>query len=455
MNRRQFLATTAAGAASATAQTAPPNIVWITGDDLGPQLSCYGHPIVKTPNIDRLALEGCRFTHCFTAAPVCSPSRSAFNTGMYQIAIDAQNHRSHRKDGAKLPAGVKLVSQRLREAGYFTANVLEFAPGYRGIGKTDFNFNLEGKPYDGTHWRQRKSGQPFFAHINFIAPHKGVAFTDARKQKDLVDPKTVDLPPYYADHPVIRDEVANYYDAIHLLDKQVGALLAELEKDGVLDNSLVLFFGDNGRCLLRGKQWLYEAGLHVPLIIRWPGHVKPGTVRDELVSAIDWPATSLWAAGVKLPENMHGRPLLGPQAKPRDYIFGARDRCDMTVDRIRSVRDKRYKYIRNYMPERPYTQYNGYIKASYPTLTVMQELHKAGKLKGPELVFMADRKPPVEFHDLSADPHEINNLAESPKHKKLVAKYAAVLDKWLADMQDKGATPESEASKDGGLGSNT
>ena len=335
-----------------------------------------------------------------------------------------------------------MITDRFRAAGYFTCNVLDIAPGVRGTGKTDFNFARDGKPFDGTHWNQRKPGQPFFAQINFQAPHKGPAFVAARKQKILVDPKKVELPPFYPDHPVVRDEVANYYDAVQLLDYQIGVLREQLEKDNLLENTVIMHFGDNGRCLIRGKQWLYDHGTHVPLIVRWPGVAKPGAVRDEPCTALDMNASSLAAADIPIPDVYHGRPLFGPQAKPRDFIFTARDRCDMTIDRIRAVRDKRFKYIRNYMPERPYTQFNEYIKNSYPTLGVMKEQHAAGKLNAAQDLFMAVRKPEIEFYDTAKDPFEIHNLAAHPSQKKLVAQFGKRLDEWVTAMHDQGATLE-------------
>jgi arylsulfatase A-like enzyme len=447
LNRRHFLQASAAGLAVGAGTAAPqtPNVLWITGDDLGPQLGCYGFPLVQTPNIDRLAGEGVRFTQAFTTAPVCSASRSAFNTGMYQTSTGTHHHRSHRKDGYRLPEGVRLITDYMRDQGYFTANVVDVAPGVKGNGKTDFNFVAD-KPYDGTHWRQRKEGQPFFAHVNFMAPHKGSAFVAARKQANLIDPKTVPLPPYWPDDPVVRDEYANYLDAINLLDKQVGAVLTALEADGLANNTLVFFFGDNGRCLIRGKQWLYDAGIQIPMIVRWPGQVTPGSVRKDPVSAIDMTATSIAAAGAKIPANMHGRMMFGKDAKPREAIFAARDRCDMTEDRIRCVRDSRFKYIRNFMPDRPYTQHNDYIEKQYPTLGVMKRSFAEGKLNATQSLFMQPRKPEVEFYDIVADPHEVTNLAGSPKYSKEEQRMARLLDRWMKETNDLGRTPEPRES---------
>lgn len=418
-----------------------PNILWILGDDLGPQLGCYGHKLVSTPNADRIAAEGARFTHCFTTAPVCSPSRSGWNTGVYQTTTGAHNHRSHRKDGYTLPEGVRLVSHRLHDAGYFTANVTDMGGGLRASGKTDFNFKAE-KPFDGTHWNQRAKGQPFYAQINFTAPHKGPMWPLARKQKSLIDPAKVELPPYYPDHPTVRDEVANYLDAVNYWDTQVGQVMDNLKKDGLLENTVIFVFGDNGRCLLRGKQWLYDPGTHVPLLVRWPNKVKAGTVRRDPVISLDITATTLDAAGIEHPKLFHGQSLFG-KAKPRTEIFTARDRCDMTVDRIRAVRDARYKLIHNFYPDRSYAQFNQYIKTSYPTLTVLEDLGKQGKLNDLQARWWAPSRPELELYDHQADPHEVNNLAAKPEHKKTLDRLSKRLDRWIVETNDQGRTPET------------
>jgi arylsulfatase A-like enzyme len=422
------------------------NILWIIGEDMGPQLGCYGYPLVRTPNLDRLASEGARFTKAFTTAPVCSPARSAWNTGMYQTSIGAHHHRSHRKDGYTLPEGVDLVSRRLRSHGYFTANVREISPGLKASGKTDFNFTAP-DAFEGTHWRERRKDQPFFAQINFQETHKGPAFIEARKQKALVDPGKVPLPPYYPDHPVVRDEFANYLDAMNLLDRKVGTVLKMLEEEGLAANTAVFFFGDNGRCLIRGKQWLYDAGIHIPLLVRWPGVTKPGTVREDLVSAIDIPATALATAGIALPHSMQGQVMLGPNSRRRDHIFAARDRCDDTVDRIRCIRTSRYKLIRNFMPERPYTQANRYIETQYPTLGVMKKLHAEGKLNDTQALFMQPRKPEYELYDVIADSHEVQNLADAPRHKKTFQELSTKLERWIEQSSDQGRLPEKDSAR--------
>ncbi|MBM3727723.1 MAG: sulfatase [Acidobacteria bacterium] len=418
-----------------------PNILWLLGDDLGPQLGCYGNKLVRTPNADSLAAGGARFTHCFTTAPVCSPSRSAWNTGVYQTTSGTHNHRSHRKDGYPLPAGIRLISHRLHDAGYFTANVQQPAPGVRIPGKTDFNFAAE-KPFDGTHWNQRAKGQPFFAQVNLTAPHKGPVWPEARKKRDLVRPADVELPPYYPDHPVVRDEIANYLDAVSYWDHQVGLVLDGLRAENLMDNTAIFVFGDNGRCLLRGKQWLYDPGTHIPLIVHWPGRVKAGAVRRDPVLSLDITATALEIAGIERPALFHGQSLLTAPT-PRTQIFTARDRCDMTVDRIRAVREGGHKLIRNFLPDRPYTQFNEYIAKSYPTQSIIRELHAAGKLTPVQAQWMAARRPELELYDLKADPHEVRNLAADPRHAATRDRLLAALNGWIVETKDQGERPET------------
>jgi len=416
-----------------------PNILWLIAEDLCPDLACYGEKLAKTPNLDRLASEGALFTNAFITSPVCSPARSAFATGMYQTSIGAHHHRSHRRDGYRLPQGVRLITDYLREAGYFTANVITAAPGVEGRGKTDFNFTVD-RPFDGTDWNERKAGQPFYAQVNFRETHR----VFEKVKENAVDPAIVKLPPYYPDHEIAREDWARYLDATGILDKKVGAVLKRLEDEGLAEDTVVIFFGDNGRPHVRGKQFLYEGGIHIPLIIRWPGKIEPGTVDDGLVSAIDITATTLKIAGIDPPANMEGQVFLGPQAQKRNYIVAARDRCDETVDRIRCIRTEGFKYIRNFYPDRPYTQLNRY-KETYPVLRLMRRLHKAGKLTPEQALFMAPKRPPEELYDLQADPHELHNLASSSSHQELLQKMRKTLDDWIKETADMGEEPEDPA----------
>ena len=348
---------------------------------------------------------------------------------------------------------MKPITDYLRAAGYFTANVKNIGGGYKVGGKTDFNFTAP-KIFDGDDWKQRKAGQPFYAQVNIFEPHRGTApnvWSHVQSVAPKVDQASVKLPPYLPDHPTVRADWANYLNAIQLLDQKVGAVLDRLRQEGLLDNTVIFFFGDNGQCQIRGKQWLYEAGLHIPLLVRWPQKIKAGRVNHDLISAIDISAASLQLAGIDRPRHMQGQSFLQPDGSlsgsRREYVFGARDRCGEAFDRIRSVRDRRYKYIRNYHPEISYTQPSNYIDTSYPAISVMRELFAAGKLNDVQSLFMQPRKPAEELYDLSRDPYEINNLAASAKHQVNLKKLRLTLDRWVVETTDQGTLPEPESAR--------
>ena len=413
-----------------------PNILWLISEDTSPDLACYGNKLVKTPHLDGLAKQGIRFTNAFATCPVCSPVRSGFMTGMYQTTIGAHNHRT--RDKKPLPEPVKVITHFFRNAGYYTANITDPAPGVRGTGKTDWNFDPGAKPFDGEKWEELKTRQPFFAQVNFQMTHR--AFK--RDPENPVDPDDVQVPPYYPDHPVTRRDWADYLESLQVLDKDIGKVLKRLEDEGLADNTIVLYFGDHGRPHVRGKQWLYEGGIHVPLIVRWPGRLKPGQVNDALVSTIDFAPTCMRLAGITPPEHLQGNVFLGNQSKERKYIFAARDRCDETVDRIRCVRDKQFKYIKNFMPDRPYMQFNAYKQRQYPVFSLLQVLHKQKKLTRAQESFMAKQRLVEELYDLQADPHEINNLAEDPQYRDKLTEMRNVLNDWIVETEDKGEIPE-------------
>lgn len=424
-----------------------PNILWLVAEDFGPELGCYGTEQVTSPVLDRLAAQGVRYTRAYTTAPVCSASRSAFMTGMYQTTIGAHNHRSHRDDGYHLPAGVRLISDRMRSAGYFTANVRVFPDdvGFAGTAKTDWNFAVDGKPFDSNGWDDLKAHRPFFAQVNFQETHR--KFRAPKK----ADPAKVVIPPYYPDHTVTRKDWAEYLDAASELDRKVGAILRQLEADGLADETIVVFMADHGQAHVRGKQFCYEEGLHIPMIIRWakdfptPKDFRPGTVDDRLIEAIDLAPTFLAIAGEPKPSGMQGRVFLGDRSEPaRRYAFGARDRCDETVFRLRTVRDGRYRYIRNFTPERPFLQPNEYKERSYPVWNLLKELDAQGKLTPVQKVLTAPTMPAEELYDLEADPHEIRNLATSPEpeHAAALERLRGVLARWIEETGDMGRIPE-------------
>jgi N-sulfoglucosamine sulfohydrolase len=438
-----------------------PNILWIIAEDLGPELGCYGTEQIWTPHIDGLARDGVRYTRAFTVTPVCSTSRSAFMTGMYSTTIGTHNHRSHRRDGYQLPKGVRVITDRLREAGYFTANIRDLTGDpkerfYRGTGKTDWNFKYDGKPFDSGKWSELSQHQPFYAQINFSETHRGAAWNNAHKHiEKTANPALVEMPPYYPDHPDARKDWAQYLNTAMSLDKKVGFVLKKLETDGLADNTIVVFFGDHGRAHVRGKQWCYDSGLRVPLLIRWPKGVKApkqiakGKVDDRIIASIDLAATTLALAGVEKVQGMQGRVFLGADADPdRRHVFGTRDRCDETVFRIRTVRDARFRYIRNFMPDRPFLQLNRYKERSYPMIKLMRELHKNGKLAPLPSVLFASKRPKEELYDTDADPWETVNLATSAKHKATLARLRNTLHNWIETSHDQGRTPEPKEVTD-------
>lgn len=441
------------------AQTGKPlNILWIFAEDFSPDLGCYGTKEVWSPNLDRLAAEGMRFDRAFTTAPVCSASRSAMMTGMYQTTINAHNHRSNRGPDHPLPEGVRVITDWLRPAGYFTANIRAFpAPiTFRGASKTDWNFYYPGKPFDSDQWADLKLHQPFYAQINFSETHRdakstiasGRAFRGPRR----ADPAKVVIPPYYPDCPEVRADWANYLDDASALDVKIGEVLALLERDGLADNTLVIFQGDHGQAQIRGKQWCYDSGLRVPLIMRWPKGLpspagfKPGTASGQIIEAIDLTPTTLALAGVSKPPGMQGRVLFGPHADPaRELAFGARDRCDETVFRLRTVRDARYRYIRNFTPEKTFFALNRYKENQYVAIPAIRRLHFAGKLNAAQEFLFAPHMPPEELYDLEADPYEIRNLIDSakPEHVAALARLRSALEKWIVESNDHGRVFES------------
>lgn len=422
-----------------------PNIIWILSEDISTELACYGTAVVQTPVLDQLAKEGIRYTNAFTTAPVCSPSRSAIITGMYQTSIGAHHHRSHRDDGYHLPAPVKPITDYLRQAGYYTVNVKTAAPGVATPTKTDFNFITDHPVFDGTDWSQRKTGQSFFAQITIDETHRGKAWkTVVKEHEPHIKPEDVVLPPYYPDHPVARADWATYLESIQLMDSYVGKILQRLKDEGIADNTVVIFSGDNGRCHARDKQFLYDGGIHVPLIIRWPGQIKAGQVNQDLVSAIDVSATILKMAGIEPPAYLDGRVMLGPGVKKREYIIAARDRMDETVDKMRCVRDRQFKYIRNYRPDVPYMQPNKYKETEYPMWNLLKELNQQGKLTPAQALFVAPTKPVDELYNLKVDPDELNNLATLPKYEKTLHKMQTILDEWVRTTNDQGQFAEKE-----------
>ncbi|MDX2035880.1 MAG: sulfatase [Isosphaeraceae bacterium] len=427
-----------------------PNILWIFVDDMSANFGCYGETTIATPEVDRLAEQGTRFARAYVTAPVCSPCRSALITGRYQTSIGAHHHRSGRGEiPIRLPAGVVPVPRIFRDAGYHTSN--SSWPVAKNLGKTDYNFEWDPKIYDGVDWSTRKPNQPFFAQIQL----HGGKHRDGRGLQPRVlaaigsrtDPAKVVLPPYYPDVPAIRQDWADYLDAVRYTDLQVGEILARLDSEGLAASTVVFFMTDHGISHARGKQFLYDEGIHVPLIIRGPG-VPARALRIDLVEHIDLAATSLALAGIPIPFAMQGKDILAADYEPRTAVFAARDRCDETVDRIRSVRTADFKYIRNYLPDRPHLQPNEY-KDNKPTYKAIRALHAEGKLTGlPLELLMAPKRAPEELYDLANDPFELRNLAADPARAAELEAMRIRLSAWEAASNDMGRTPESDAMYD-------
>ena len=432
-----------------------PNIVWIIPDDMSAHFSCYGETAIRTPNVDRLASTGVRFTNAYVTAPVCSTCRSAFITGMYQTSIGAHHHRSGRGEAKiRLPDNIKLVPALFQSAGYYTS--ISGWPIRKGrLGKTDYNFEWDPSVYDGSDWAERKEGQPFFAQIHTpggklrgknASGWEKIARA-AENEFGLRTPlEAVALPPYYPDHPDIRRDWAAYLDSIRMTDVMVGEVLARLEAEGVRENTLVIFMTDHGISHARGKQFLYDEGIHVPLVVAGPG-VKAGEIRSDVVEHIDIAALSLAAAGIAIPEQMQAKNILGRDYVYRDAVFAARDRCDETVDHIRSVRTKHFKYIRNFLPHRPYLQPCAY-KDAKSILVALRDWHDADKLNETQRLLFRERRPKEELYDLRTDPFEINNLAEDSRFASQRRELRRRLDEWMLETDDQGRKLESEERYD-------
>jgi len=441
--------------------TRQPNILWIVAENLKHDLGCYGAENVLTPNIDQLAQKGIRYTNVYATSPVCAPSRSAFMTGMYQTTTDTHNMRSHREDDFRLPDGVRPITHWLQDAGYFTANISMIGDKEVGTGKLDLNFVNEGPLYNSTNWAALKNNEPFFAQINTVeveydiydrksAEKERVKWVGEEEHEQIATPENVTPPPYYPDHEITRAEWARYLNSVSGMDKRVGWILEQLKADGLAENTIIMFFGDNGRLEARGIHWLWDTGIQVPMVISWPenftapSQYKPNSVIDDVISLLDVTATTLSIAGIDKPAGMQSQIFLGSKTDPsREYAISARDRIDETVDRVRSVRGKRYHYIRNFIPGMGFPSLNRYKEKCFLVKPLMRELYAAGKLEGPAAELM-ESPPPELLYDTVADPFEINNLADSndPEIQEILNKMRTVLDEWIENTGDLGAVPE-------------
>ncbi|AQT67986.1 Arylsulfatase [Anaerohalosphaera lusitana] len=447
MKRRDFLKFTtlsvlglSATSNAEAAQPKRPNILWLTSEDnTADWLGCYNNPDATTPNLDQLAREGFRYTNCFANAPVCAPQRSTWITGVHAISMGTHPMRSR----YQIPhEKIKYYPDHLKQAGYFVSN------------HTKTDYNIGGRPdkacWDSTaDWRNRKPGQPFFSVINFAQSHESRAFGNVENTRH--DPLNMDLPAYHPDIPTIRKNYAKYQDAVQIMDEKVGAAISKLKADGLYEDTIIVYCSDHGGVLPRSKRFLFDNGIHCPLIVRIPEKYKhlypapaPGTTVDDIVSFIDMPRTWLSLTAAPVPDHMQGRVFLGKTEPPRKYHFAWRGRMDERYDNQRAVRDKRYLYIKNYMPWFPWGQRLQYLWKMQATQT-WQQHHQAGKTTAITARWFTP-KPVEELYDTLKDPDCINNLADHTDQTQRLTQMRKALRDWQLKIHDSGLLPETERS---------
>ncbi|TWT43265.1 sulfatase family protein [Botrimarina hoheduenensis] len=437
----------------------PPNILWLTCEDLSPRLGCYGDEVARTPRIDRLATQGVRYTHAFTATGVCAPCRHTLITGLYPVQSGAQYMRTGSRSSALAeiadpvlrrkalarplyeatpPAGVRCFTEYLRAGGYYCTN----------NAKEDYQFQAPVTAWDDSsrkaHYRNRRAGQPFFAVFNAEVTHESGVHGKGRSAR-VTDRAAVRVPPYLPDTPIVREDIARHYDNIAALDRWVGEKLDELEQAGLAETTLVFFFSDHGDGLPRHKRWVYDSGTHVPLIVRWPDGADAGTTNQRMMSFVDLAPTVLALANLQRPEYLVGRVFAGRRAEPAPaHVFMHRDRMDDTShDTIRAVRDERFQYVRNYQPERPYLQPLSYRDRA-ATMGEIYRMRDAGALTAAQWQWADSTKPRDELYDTQADPDEVVNLAGDPAYRDKQHDLSVALDAWIERTGDPLATDEIE-----------
>lgn len=433
---------------------ASPNILWIVLEDTAPLLGCYGETIISTPHIDQLAADGVLYKNAIMPAPVCSPCRSSIITGMMSTTLGTHNHHSARTEESAihLPDYVRTIPELFKEAGYFTFN----------NGKDDYNFTynrmdlysqeyqehpLYGKKGTPVDLKSLSDKIPFFGQIQLSGGKEIFNSKFKNNIKNPVDRSKIKLPPYLPDHPVIVEEYADHLDAIEITDGKVGAIIHELRESGLLKNTIVFFFSDHGMRLTRNKQFLYEGGLRVPLIVADytnSKHIRPGTTFSGLVSGLDLGPSALGLSDIAIPAHLEGVNIFDESNDKRDFVISTRDRCDFTIDRIRSVRTKNYKYIRNFMVDRPYTQPTYMDVDGVPFVKTMKQLYRENKLDSIQAIFYNEARPSEELYKLRDDPFEINNLALNPDYVEELEKHSDILNQWIVETDDKGQYPENE-----------
>jgi N-sulfoglucosamine sulfohydrolase len=413
-----------------------PNIVWIVSEDNSPLLGCYGDKFATTPHLDKFASEGILYENAFATAPVCAPARSTLITGVYPPSMGTEHMRS----SYPIPEFIKFFPAYLREAGYYTSNNAK--KDYNTVDQPEvWNESSKNATY-----KNRQEGQPFFAVFNIAVSHESSLHKPLENLRH--DPEKVPLPPYHPPTKEMKKDWAQYYDKIEMMDARVGELLQELEDSGLAENTIVFYYSDHGGVLGRSKRFMYESGLKVPLIVRFPekyAHLAPGapgSKTDRLVTFVDFAPTILSLANIPVPDYMQGKVFLGDRKlSPREYAFSFRGRMDERNDLVRSVRNKKYRYIRNYMPHKIYGQYLEYLWKA-PSMISWEEAYYAGELNKAQSMFW-EPKPAEELYDIQADPHNIKNLAGQESYKKVLNTMREANRQWQLEIKDGGFIPES------------
>ena len=418
----------------------PPNILWLVSEDNSPKMGCYGDTFATTPRLDRLAIEGIVYDNVFATAPVCAPARSTLITGVYPAAMGTENMRSQ----YPVPSSIRLFPEFLKKAGYYTTN----------NAKTDYNLSpLEERMKDAwdesspkATYKNRKPGQPFFAVFNTMITHE----SSIHNTLDTLihNPKKVPIPPYHPHTSEMEHDWAQYYDRVTQMDSWIGRMLDELEKEGLAENTIVFYYSDHGGVLGRSKRFLYESGLKVPLIVRIPKKYQylaenlPGTRNSSFVSFTDFAPTLLNLADIAIPGYMQGQPFLGKQLPvSKDYAASFRGRMDERLDLSRTIRDKKYRYIRNYMPQKIYGQYIAYLWKA-PSMPSWEKAYRTGKLDAPQSAFW-QHKPFEELYEIETDPHNIYNLSTHAEYTNVLNNMRKKLDNWMRKYRDAGLIPEA------------
>ncbi len=439
-----------------TAQNKPlPNIIWLVAEDQSPDwFSMYGDSTISLPNLEALANDGVVFDNAVAPVPVCAPARSALITGMYPTTLGTHNMRTYapgRREGDRpyhgldipsyspvVPDGVKMFPEYLRKEGYYTAN----GP------KEDYNFEKTDAVWDESsetrHWRKKKVGQPFFAVFNFAVCHESQIWKRGRDSL-FVDPAKVPVPPYFPDTEIVRHDLAVNYSNLKRLDDQIGEIISDLKEDGFYENSIIFFYGDHGGPFPRHKRALYDTGVKVPLIIKFPENKNAGERDDRHISFIDYAPTVLSFAGIEPPKVMQGIAQFGEfEAKRKpEYTFHSSDRFDEIYDRLRAVRSKHYKYIKSYNADISHALPVAY-REQMPMMQELRSLHNSGKLNVEQDLWLSPVKPEEELYDLRKDPYELHNLAGNKDLQDTLAMYRKILNEWIKDTKDLGQYPEKE-----------